>query len=179
MAPTTSLSKVPGSAKAPGKPSLASEEEVSGKVALLRNILLSGNDNDPRLDSEFRDLTESSKDSLRGFYRKLPADRANERGTVVFLLGREIRGKVDLAFLNDVLAEPLSLRPKEEEHAGFSTELLSAYPQLMAVRALSKIRIHSPDPELRMQAEAYLKIAAQNPSHEISQRAQLALKEQR
>ncbi len=123
--------------------------EDSRKVRILDEILLSKNDNDPRLDTELRDFTPAAKAAIRARYEGTRPERRNERGTLVFLLGREIREPADLGFFAGVLAEKpcLSLqdcnRPPEahsgeEEHFESINETTANYPQLMALRALKQ-----------------------------------------
>jgi hypothetical protein len=69
----------------------------------------------------------------------------NERGTIVFLLGRNITSPEDLAFLRNVLAETpcrsladckKPIPPSEEPHWESGTELTLAYPQVVALKGL-------------------------------------------
>lgn len=123
--------------------------EDSRKFRILDEILLSKNDNDPRLDAELKDFTPAAKAAIRARYESTRPEHRNERGTLVFLLGREIREPADLGFFAGVLAEKpcLSLqdcnRPPEahsgeEEHFESINETTANYPQLMALRALKQ-----------------------------------------
>src|SRR5580700_7097984 len=57
------------------------------RLATLEMILGSKNDNDPRLDSGFNDLTAGEKKLFRRKYGALRPELRNERGTIVYLLG--------------------------------------------------------------------------------------------
>ena len=113
------------------------------KLKTLEEIMRSRNDNDPRLDRDFNALSPEAKRLFRKKYREIPAERRNERGTIVYLLGGgNLRAAEDWAFLREVAAEPpcLSLsdcsrKPKPgggEEAAG--DEVTLAYPSLVALK---------------------------------------------
>lgn len=141
-------------ASAPQTLSAPSEPEarvVSAKVHLLNEILSSRNDNDPRLDSEFRGLTAALKAALAEKYRALPRESFNERGTLVLLIGRELASAEDAQFLRAVMEEAPchSLRdcgaraPASQDqvaHGDESDAVTRAYPQWMAVRMLERAR---------------------------------------
>ncbi len=113
----------------------------SSRLTLLREVLASRNDNDPRLDLAFAELTPAEKREFRDEYRRLPREARNERGTIVFLLGRAMDGPDDWAFMTEVAGEApcLSLaacdksgaRPADEA-AG--EEVTLAYPALVALK---------------------------------------------
>jgi hypothetical protein len=120
------------------------------KIKILDDILTSQNDNDPRLDSEFRSLTPEDKAALRARYRTLSAEERNGRGTIVFLLGREIRSIGDVQFLAEVLLEKpcLSLAncsqdagsaSGEQAHLEGAVNISLAYPELVSLRAIEKL----------------------------------------
>jgi hypothetical protein len=111
-------------------------------LATLREILRSKNDNDPRLDSDFDALSSETKALFRAEYRKLPPERRNERGTIVYLLGKNMRSPQDWAFLREVVSEPpcLSLADCSRKSApegreeGLGDEVTLAYPGLVALK---------------------------------------------
>jgi hypothetical protein len=127
-----------GREKSPTAPSGGDQR----KLAILEEILRSKNDNDPRLDREFNDLSQAAKRLLEDRYRAIPPERRNERGTIVFLLGKNIGSAEDWAFMREAASEPpcLSLsdcsrRPTPgggEEAAG--DEVTLAYPSLVALK---------------------------------------------
>jgi hypothetical protein len=117
-------------------------EAARAKLKELEEILASKNDNDPRLDGDFNELSPEAKRLFRKKYAEIPVEKRNERGTVVYLLGRNLRAPEDWKFLRDVALEPpcLSLsdcskRPapgSDEEATG--DEVTLAYPSLVALR---------------------------------------------
>ncbi len=118
------------------------------KAQLLDTILKAKNDNDPRLDRELRVLSEGAKEIIRGRYAKFPTERRNERGTIVFLLGRNLTSESDFQFLHSVLSEApcLSLADCKAElpgstasenlHHDLGTGVTLAYPQLVALKSI-------------------------------------------
>lgn len=120
---------------------------VQTKIKILQEILSSRNDNDPRLDSEFQELTPELKEALVSTYKSLNKESLNDRGTVVFLLGKDIKTDADLSFFQEVLTEApcLSLSDcssesklgaPEDDHHLESQETTLLYPQLMATQLL-------------------------------------------
>ncbi len=108
-------------------------------VELLDEILRSKNDNDPRLDTAFNTLSEATKRLFRKRYYALAPEMRNERGTVVFLLGKNMRSQEDWDFLKAVVDEPpcLSLancRLSKPSEAALGDPITRAYPALVALR---------------------------------------------
>jgi hypothetical protein len=95
---------IPGCRRAP-----ASSPEARATLDVLNQILASKNDNDPRLDTAFNALTPETKVLFRRRYAELAPERRNERGTIVFLLGKNLTEADDWAFLAQVAAEPRCL----------------------------------------------------------------------
>jgi hypothetical protein len=123
-------------------------ESAVRQAKILDQILASKNDDDPRLDSDLRHLDEESKTVFRAKYRALPPEKHNERGTIVFLLGRNLTTAQDYSFLKEVLSEPPCLgvtdcsKPTEsgasDDHQSNATAIVLLYPQLTALKALQK-----------------------------------------
>ena len=110
---------------------------AEGRLRLLEEVLRSRNDNDPRLETAFERLTQDEKRLLRAFYAKLPHERRNERGTIVYLLGRNLTSSDDWAFLREVVAEPPRLSLADCSRAApraSGDEVTLAYPALVALR---------------------------------------------
>ncbi|MFL5813298.1 MAG: hypothetical protein ACJ763_06945 [Bdellovibrionia bacterium] len=116
-------------------------------IKVLDEVLAAKNDNDPRLDSEFRGLSPTSKRMMEDRYRSLPPEKRNERGTIAFLVGREIASADDVAFMGGILSEPpcLSLgdcsrEDKNTDDAHLNAEtgaaVSLAYPQLVALHSI-------------------------------------------
>ena len=131
----------------PADPASPASPLAAKKLKTLEQILSSRNDNDPRLDSELRALDPATRAVFRTRYLHYPKESRNERGTIVFLLGRNLEDATDLAFLRQVMAEPpcLSLgdctretapATGETAHLQSTTGVTLAYPQLMALRSV-------------------------------------------
>ena len=120
------------------------QETVVTKVELLKEILASKNDNDPRMDTELKDLTAVEKDALVEVYRDLRAEKLNDKGTIVFLVGRELNRPEDAEFLKSVLSEEpcLSLdncgitNPETDPHMDSVNNVTLNYPQMVALNRI-------------------------------------------
>lgn len=136
--PPAGVSKPPAAPRGPE----SSSPESRAKLKTLDEILLSKNDNDPRLDTDFKALSSETKRLFRKKYGETPAERRNERGTIVYLLGGgNLSTAEDWAFLRAVASEPpcLSLSdcakkpaPGGEDEAG--DEVTLAYTSLVALK---------------------------------------------
>lgn len=108
--PTLSVERVTDTAALNAPPSQEvlqkPDEKDLHQVSVLNEILASKNDNDPRLDSELRTLSPAAKRLLEEKYHQLPAEKRNQRGTIAFLIGRDLKSADDVAFLTDILKEP-------------------------------------------------------------------------
>ena len=160
--------------------------EVSKKIDLLHEILLSKNDNDPRLDTQFKNLSPELKAALRAEYKKIADEKRNDRGTLVFLLGREVRGVEDQAFFKSVLEEKpcLSLADcavftapgtQEEQHMDSVNQTTLAYPQIMALKMQEEVYSQAATPALKESALQLIRAAAQSPVARVAQEAQTIL----
>lgn len=135
------LAMVNGWAAAASPPTVVSGRPKS-KLVELEEILRARNDNDPRLDHDFNDLSSGDKRALRKKYSAISPEKRNERGTVVYLLGRNLKSSEDWAFFRKVALErpclslsDCSRKPapgSDEEAAG--DEVTLAYPSLVALR---------------------------------------------
>jgi hypothetical protein len=108
-------------------------------TALLDEILASHDDNDPRLDSAFNALSAADKAAFREKYRALPREQRNQRGTVVYLLGKNLSTPEDWAFMAAVAGEPpcLSLADCAKPSATapeLGDAVTLAYPSLVALK---------------------------------------------
>ncbi|MFI5345282.1 MAG: hypothetical protein ACHQ51_02795 [Elusimicrobiota bacterium] len=124
-------------------PAVVSDHGETGKLRTLEAILGARNDNDPRLDSDFNALTNEEKMGFRRRYGEIPPERRNERGTIVYLLGKNMTAPEDWAFIRDVAGEPpcLSLAncahpPNGEGDPGDDVTL--SYPSLVALKRAQK-----------------------------------------
>ena len=123
-------------------------EEAEQKLRMLDDVMLSKNDNDARLDKELRMLNEETRRLFRDKYKSLPLERRNDRGLIVFLLGRNLSKREDFEFLQQVVSEEpcLSLADCQQVDRNSSHDsdhqsgnaIVLVYPQLVAIKALSK-----------------------------------------
>lgn len=153
------------------------------KAAILDQIIMTGNDNDPRLDRDLRKLSEGAKILFQQRYESLPGESLNERGTIVFLLGRNIQSEDDVEFLNEVLAEPPCLSmascsqaappsAKEDAHHEAGTSVTLAYPQLQSLKAFEAyLRKPDKDPTLADAMKRSLENAQQSSIGQVSHMA--------
>ena len=120
----------------------AGEYIPHGDVVELMEIINSRNDNDPRLDNDFNSLTPETKLLFRKKYQEIPVEKRNERGTIVYLLGKNLLTVEDWEFFREVVLEPpcLSLSNCSKKPASGSDEeatgdeVTLAYPALVALR---------------------------------------------
>lgn len=125
----------------------------SASVRELDAILAAHDDNDPRLDSDFNALTESDKTSLRIKYRETPPEHRNERGTIVYILGKNLKDSADWAFLRDVASEPPCLSLADCRRSAATQEpgddVTLAYPSLVALKQAQRALETKDSPEAR------------------------------
>jgi hypothetical protein len=115
----------------------------------LNQILASKNDNDHRLDTDFKNLTPGTKTLLMKRYQELPSEKRNDRGTIVFLIGRELNRPEDFRFLAQVGMETPCLsmidckqemhQTPEELHEQSTISVTLAYPQHVAMKSLENL----------------------------------------
>lgn len=158
-------------------------EITQKQVSVLKEILASHNDNDPRMDRELKVLSAETKAIFRKIYKDIPAEKRNDRGTIVFLLGRNLSEPEDFDFINEVLNEPrcLSLadcnrievgglsKEHDEHQGGFNVSL--AYPQLVSLHSLANFLKEKTNGPL---SEAAKNIIAQATHSNIPEVAQMA-----
>ncbi len=155
--------------------------EIPPKVALLKEILKSRNDNDPRLDKELRVLTPKERQQMRQFYRELPAEARNSKGTAVFLLGRNLERPEDFKFMADVVGEPSclslsncavadALTTGADDHDQ-STAVTLAYPQIVALKSVERLLQKNGGVGHRREIDAILAAARKSENPRIRQMA--------
>ncbi len=153
------------------------------EVELVDQIIRSKNDNDPRLDTDLRVLSEEAKVALRSYYLSRPEEDRNGKGTVLFLLGRNLKGPEDVKFLADALkeapcrslancsSEAVVLDHHESQH-DTSPEVTLAYPKVVTLNMFEK-ELRNPALTREMRAEILASIKASVNSEEpaVSKRA--------
>ena len=164
---------------------LAESSTESSKVALLDTILKSKNDNDPRLDTEFNNLSAKAKKELQEHYKRLPPEDRNGRGTTVFLIGRNIDSPEDFAFLAEVVSESPCLSLTDCDYADEletqdshthkhdnAQEITLAYPQIVALKSLERLSEGSDSTRWRKEAQHVVKKAYRHPNPRVRRLAE-------
>lgn len=179
---TTSAATAP--VKAPNTTDL--DPQGREQIRVLTEILNSRNDNDPRLDKDLKVLNEATKAKLREMYKTMPQEKFNDRGTLVFLLGRNLTTPADFAFMKDVLSEPPclsladcsraepSLADKAQGEHPNGTGVTLAYPQLVTLQMAGRFLTDSSSksPALVAQAEELLQAGTHSNIPEVARMAE-------
>jgi hypothetical protein len=164
--------------------------ETLSKVKLLKEILHSKNDNDPRMDSEFKVLSPELKQALNQLYDQLSKESLNERGSIVFILSKDLKTTEDLKIFNKVLVEEVCLSfadcqklPLEgnDSHLDSINAVSLLYPQLVALNRLENL-IHKEDffshtDDYIREVREVLQNATESKDNRISQKAKKLLAE--
>lgn len=114
------------------------------KISTLKEILTSKNDSDPRMDTVLKNLSNEDKDALVSVYQTMKPESLNDKGTIAFLIGREITRPEDTEFLKNILSEEpcLSLENcgitngETDPHFGAVNEVTLNYPQVVALNRI-------------------------------------------
>ena len=159
--------------------------EAMKQIETLHSLLAAKNDNDSKYDTEMRNLSPETKDTMMSDYRSTARESRNNRGTIAFLIGREINRSEDLKFMEEVLNEPpcLSLvncasEVKEDAHVDGATgaETTLVYPQIVSVRALGEFAKSTTDESLKTSARILLERASRShPSERVQSESAQAL----
>lgn len=127
-------------------PAPALTPQETQKLELLREVIKTGKDNDPRVDTELKELSPALKAAIKKEYQQLPKEHRNGRGFIAFLIGRSMSEPGDIEFLEQVVAEPPcqsfqdcdAKGPVYEEAEEHSTNVSLNYPQIVATRMLKQ-----------------------------------------
>ncbi len=160
--------------------SLSLLEKKSWKT--FQEILLSKNDNDPRLDSDLKNLSPALHQALLAKYSSLPMESRSERGLIVFLVARDLQSPDDLKFLKSIYDESpcLSLancgtRTESDPHISGIDDTSANYPQLTALFQLDQLLTTKPgilmDPNMKDHFRAVIEQALKFPVPAIQQKA--------
>ncbi len=179
---------------APIPPEVSSESlnpQERNQLQVFAEILKSKNDNDPRMDQMLKNLSEPLKAALRKQYDEMKMEARNERGTIAFLIGRELkegRGSLaDVEFLKKVLMEkpclslldcskPSNSQNPEEQHLEGISETTAHYPQLMDLRYLKQsLESGNLSAEMKAAVIAALEAARNSPHPRVVQESQSIL----
>ena len=155
----------------------------------LNQILVSKNDNDPRLDRDFNHLSPAAKELFRQKYRELPPEKLNQKGTIVFLLCRNLSSEKDFEFLKEVMNEPPCLSmsdcakdpgpaSSEDLHHDLGSGITLIYPKLVSLLGIGNyLKQPQTDPALVQQADQLLEQSARSNNPRIAQKAAQILRE--
>jgi len=162
-------------------PALADDEKAAWQA--LEEILNSKNDNDPRLDKQLSQLSPEFHKAIFSKYESLKPEDRNGRGTLVFLVARDLKDTADIEFLQKVYEEnpclnmrDCSAQPDEDpQDSGFQQTSLN-YPQLAGLyqidAALSKRPSLLNNPQIRAGIYSLLKTAENFPAPQVHAKAQ-------
>jgi hypothetical protein len=164
------------------EPAALSEKEKSAWKA-LHEILKSKNDNDPRLDTELRTMSETFHKALYEEYRAMKPEARNERGTLVFLIARDLKTPADVEFLQSVYQESPCLNmgdcsagPDADPQDTGAQQTSLNYPQVAGLYQLDRQLSQRPellrDPAFRSGIYNLLKFAENFPVPQVHQKAQ-------
>ncbi|MBX9768166.1 MAG: hypothetical protein K2X47_12910 [Bdellovibrionales bacterium] len=176
----TSPESLEASAKVLGGDSIPRPSE---KIQVLESILSQANDNDPRMDTILRNFSSAEKQELMLKYSQLEPELLNQRGTLVFLLGREIKDTSDAQFIEDVLqsepcrslgrcSEELKGRDRGSHEGEIGTEMTLIYPQMVALHSV-ETTLRKPDTtaEVRQRLQKTLETSSRSQHPVIANRA--------
>lgn len=156
------------------------------KMQLLNELLTAKNDNDPRLDTDFKNLSPSFKKLLMIQYTKYKPEQRNEKGTVAFIVSRELKNVDDLDSLKVVFEEPpckslgncsvedLDVDP---HHSGLTNVDLN-YPQMVTLyqidQKLNQGLFKSPNE--KSEIKKFLNVALNHPVNMVRNKASEIIK---
>ncbi len=155
------------------------------KLETLNQIIANRNDNDPRMDSELKQLSPTAKRLFRDRYQGLKDEQRNARSTVVFVMGREIQDLNDVEFMHEVLTESPchslencksiagSGRNERESHFEGLDETTLALPQIHALKGLQRVAQDSTQAhDLVIRARAEIQAAKQSSVPKVAKMAE-------
>lgn len=175
----------------PSSPSPTQED--LHQLAVLNEVLALKNDNDPRLDTELRKLSPAAKRLLEERYQQLPLEKRNQRGTIAFLIGRDMNSAEDVAFLAQIIKEPPCLsmancsqdrvpdtgsdsfasqvQVSEKLHEETGADVTLHYPQLMVLAEIEAQLDQEPKRPLPSGVAELIETATRSPVGRIALKA--------
>lgn len=156
--------------------------EDQKKWEALQEILVSRNDNDPRIDKEFKNLSDQMHRTLQAQYHEFPLENRNQRGLIAFLIARDLKDTEDLEFLKKIYQEApcLSLencgsRTSSDPHLSGIDESSMNYPQLVSLYQLEAQLRTKPelflDGSMKDHARAVIEQALRFPVNSVQKKA--------
>lgn len=170
-----------------GTPPLGQELSLSSgdqkKWKLIEELLLSKNDNDPRVDQELLNISDELKAKIESAYQSLPMENRNGRGFLAFLISRDLKTDKDIQFLKSIFEEKACLSlsdcgssSQEDPHLDSINNVSLNYPQMAALYQLQKRIENDPSllnqPSLRQEIDLLLREARQFPAQGIAKRVE-------
>lgn len=181
-------SQVPTAPVTPASTDAPATAHDREQASLFDQVIASKNDNDPRFDTDLRVLAPGARALLRERYANFAPEKRNERGTTVFLLGRNLETPEDFEFMGQVLSEApcrslescdrdSPAETRENAHHDIGVEVTLAYPQIVALKSLERV-LSTPgaDPALVSQAMAKIRAARDSKVRRVSEMAESLLR---
>lgn len=112
----------------------------------LTEIIQSKNDNDPRLDHELKNTSPELHRAFFETYSQLAPENRNGRGTIAFLVARDLKSQQDFDFIEKIFQEEPCLNladckvsaPDTNPHTSGMDQTTLNYPQLASLYQLSQ-----------------------------------------
>lgn len=158
--------------------------EDQRKLKIVQEILISENDNDPRINTEFENLSLKLKMSLFDQYQALAGEKRKQKALIVLLLSRQIQTNEDVELLKKVFEDQqcLSLQDckvkttETDFYNAAMEEIIINYPQMILLYEISKhlSSLDSPlrESKLRYEVRPLLAVAVQNGTPAVRSKAQ-------
>lgn len=155
------------------------------QLKTIYEILNSKNDNDPRIDSELKNLSFNLKENLMLKYKKMKPEMLNEKGFLAFLVSREAQHPEDLDLLMTVfedspclsLADCSFAEKQVDPHHSENDNVTLNYPQLSTLYQIEqKLNTNSLSPSMKNEYKSFLIKAANYPVDTVSNKAKSIIK---
>jgi len=159
-------------------------QEDKKSWASFEEIMVSKNDNDPRIDQNLRHLSEPMREIMMQKYSDLPQEKRNERGLIAFLIARDLKSPQDIEFLKEIYNERpcLSLencaaasKDEDPHHSGMDHVSLN-YPQMVALYQLDAQLTQRPellnDPAFKTRVRNLLDLASRFDAPSVQKKAE-------
>lgn len=161
------------------------------KYVVFNEILVSHNDNDPRIDLEFTQFSPELHQVIIQKYNSLKPEDRSGKGLISYLISRDMKTNEDAEFLKKVFQESpcLSLEncqqfSNDQSHHSGTTATTLAYPQLAILYQIERQLQSNPEilnnaskrshlSQILAQAESFEIPAVQNKARSIRQKYSL------
>lgn len=160
------------------KPSI----QVKGILSVVDEIIQRQNDNDPRVNSELKNLSQQVHEALYEKYDSYAAENRNAKGFIVFLVAQDIKSVADVEFVTKIYQEAPCLSLEDcknvgsgDPHHSGANQTTLIYPQFVGLYQLEQQLQQKPDllkdSVMRQSIENLLKRAEDFPVPAIQDRA--------